>query len=346
MTWLDWLSGAAESVGHAVSEEAHAVTHAVEQVAHDAAEFTHDALGEISSGANMIGDALDAADHAIESVPVLGTLYDFTPIHTAAHLGGEWSHVVGEAAGDVEGEMEGRHADWGHLAHQVGSAAFDTGIAIAASEIGGAASGRILGRMAGSAGRLGARTAGRDVAGSLGAGAEGTLSRRGADYLAHTAFGGAVGSVATQPALQAGHRVGGGRYGGIFNYDQSVGHERSSASGHWAGQQSASGYHNPDDQPRQVQGRGIDYVRQGVNRDGNSIGHLGGSNFPAEVVSGPQHISYKDYRSYEKAVAEGRNVPAPDSNAVIDQPTEAPGQRIIIDADGGRHIIAPGQTKP
>lgn len=209
MSLWNWLTHEAEDVGHAIEDT------------------VHDTIGTAASGLHAVGDALGSIDEGIESIPVVGTLYDFTPLHTAAHLGHEWANVGAELGDDITGEMDGRHADWGHLGRQALAAGVDTGIAAASSYIGGRAVGKVLGSVAGSAEKVGMRAVGRDVAGELGAGGSRSIGRRAADFAAYNTVGGVIGSSATAPAR-------GIQYGAGLNFDDrphNVGHRAMNYGG-------------------------------------------------------------------------------------------------------------------
>jgi len=201
---MSWWNAILEA-GNEVAQE---VGHAATSVAHEVEHETQDVLHEVSHDLTAVGDNLQEMDEAIEAVPVLGTLYDLTPVHTAAHLGSEWANVGGELAGDLDGEMSGRHADWGHLGRQALAAGVDTAITVAASEIGGAGAGKLLGKVGGSAGRLGMKTLGKDVAGQLGAGGARSITRRGADLMAHTGVKGVIGGAISAPLNTTAHGAG------------------------------------------------------------------------------------------------------------------------------------------
>jgi hypothetical protein len=176
------------------------LSHEADSVAHEVSETAHEAIGSASSGMHAVGDTLGSIDESIEAIPVVGTIYDLTPVHSAVSLGHEWANVGAELGDDVGMEMEGKHANWGHLGRQALAAGVDTGITVASSYLGGKAAGKVLGTMAGSAEKVGMRAAGRDIAGDLGAGGAKSWTRRGADYAAHTAIGGSLGASAVAPA--------------------------------------------------------------------------------------------------------------------------------------------------
>ena len=295
-----------------------AITSVVNDVSEEVVSDVEQGLQVASTNLNTISDTLDDIDETIEEVPVLGTLYDLTPVHTAVHLGSEWSGVGGELAGDVNSEMHGSHADWGHLGNQALNAGVETGIAIAASEIGGAGAGRILGKMGGSAARAGMKTAGRDVAGQVGtkAGinmAERSLGRRGADFVAHTGLSGGIGSAFSTPAMASAHGAG-------VSWDDRPHLQRENRLGS-----------TPQSSGRLGQGGGegnLSMRGQGNHSHRTPTGDMGNmdyvfnhasnlpvyNNIPHGVNQPPIELSYREQMSMAKQSSMGNFVPRPPSN--------------------------------
>lgn len=286
-----------------------AITHAVSDVGNEIVHDVEAGLSVASQGLNTISDTLEDIDQSIESVPVVGTLYDLTPVHTAVHLGGEWAGVGGELAGDVNQEMHGQHADWGHLGRQALDAGIETGVAIAASEIGGAGAARMLGKVGGSAAKLGTRTVGRDIAGDVGGRvginmAERSLGRRGADYIAHTGLKGAIGSSFSTPAMATAHGMG-------VQWDDRPHLQRENRMG---SRPQSSGFIG--------QGGNMDLRRASMSRGGNLdyvANHASNrpvyNNIPHSVYQPPIEISYRDQMNMNKAREMGEYVPPPPSDA-------------------------------
>ncbi len=297
MSWWNAITSVAEDIGN---------------------EFVHDVesgLHTASSVLNTVSDTLEDIDESIESIPVVGTLYDLTPVHTAAHLGSEWAGVGGELAGDVEGEMEGRHADWGHLGRQALAAGTDTAITIAASEIGGAGAAKFLGKGVGAAERLGMKTLGRDVAGELGAGGARSFSRRVADYGATTAVKGTVGGAISAPLNASAHGAGIG-----WDDRPHLQRERGEVVPPSSGRLGQGGNYDLRDASRGMRNvsqrtptgnmSGMDYV----------MGHVSNrpvyNNIPHHIYTPPMEISFKDQMNMAKQREMGNYVPPPPSDAV------------------------------
>lgn len=296
-----------------------AITSVVEDTANEFVEDVETGLEATSSTLNSVSDALQDFDEAIESVPVVGTLYDLTPVHTAVHLGSEWTGVAGELAGDIDDEMEGRHADWGHLGRQALAATADTAITIAASEIGGAGAAKFLGKGVGAAERLGMRTLGRDVAGELGAGGARSLSRRVADYGAKTAVKGTVGGIISAPLNASAHGVG-------INWDnrphlqRELGHQYPPSSGRLGqggnmdlrdASEGRRGLPNTSQRTPTGDMGNMDYV----------MGHASNrpvyTNIPHDVYTPPYQVSYKAQMNMMKQREMGNYVPPPPAGAVF-----------------------------
>lgn len=288
-----------------------AITSVVEDVADEVVSDVETGLSVASQGLNTISDTLEDIDESIENVPVVGTLYDLTPVHTAVHLGSEWAGVGGELAGDVNQEMHGSHADWGHLGRQALNAGVETGVAIAASEIGGAGAGRILGKVGGSAAKLGTKTVGRDVAGEVGtrAGinmAERSLGRRGADYIAHTGLKGSIGSAFSTPAMASAHGMG-------IRWDDRPHLQRENRLGSTPQSSGRLGHGGNMDMRssggQRVDRGNMDYV---FNHASNLPVY---NNIPHSVYQPPIEISYKDQMNMAKQRDLGNFVPRPPPNA-------------------------------
>ena len=290
-----------------------AITSVVEDAGNEFVSEVETGLTNTSHALNQVSDTLENIDEAIEAVPVVGTLYDLTPAHTALHLGSEWAGVGGELAGDLDNSLEGRQSDWGHLGNQALAAGVDTAITIAASEIGGAGAGKILGKVGGSAGRLGMKTVGRDVAGDLGAKGAGSFSRRAVDWVAHTGLQGTIGGAISAPANASAHGAGIGwddrphlqRQRGE-NAPPSSGRLGQGGSG---GNMSMRGARNHTHQ--QVSGNmsNMDYVRNHAsNRPVDNM-------IPHHSYTPPYQVSYKQQMNMAKQRNEGIDVRPPPSNS-------------------------------
>jgi len=304
MSWLGALWGAVE---HAAED----VGHGIESAAHSVETAVHDGIGEASTILNDVGDTLHTIDDTIHSIPVVSQIYDLTPLATAVELGDEWAHVGGEFTGDLEGEMEGRHADWGHLARRAGEAALDTGIAGASMYAGGAFAGRALGRQAGAAARLGGKTLGRDIAGELGSRAgvsmaERSLGRRVADYGARSMVAGAGASVLSVPAKAAQHQMG-------ADFEDRHAHNSVGVSSGRYGQTAAHGSYPAINELRE---RGYDTTHVGTIMNTSD-------DRPAYIRREPQvRVSRDDQMQMQKAREMGQAFVPPPIDAVWEPPSE------------------------
>ena len=329
MSWWEAISNAVQDVGREASSvvsslestASSAVHGDWDQVGRDIVHDTHDLVGEVSNSLNSVGDALQSMDEAIESVPIVSTLYDFTPMHTAAHLGSEWAHVGGELAGDVGSEMEGHHADWGHLGRQALKAGADTAITIAASEIGGAGAGKILGKVAGSAERAGMKALGRDVAGDIGAGGARSTGRWIADRLAYNTVKGVTGGLGSAP-LTAGARGAGIRwddrpYQGRMSSGRVGQGSINTPGGNLALRDASRGSGAPTSEKRSEARDDWEGSLYG-GLDTTNVRHV------VETVDNtPPVFSYGDLMNYNKARELGQDTHGMPSNALFRPPDES-----------------------
>ncbi len=289
-----------------------AITSVVDDVAHEAVSEVESGLVNVSHNLNQVSDTLQEIDEAIESVPVVGTLYDLTPAHTAIHLGSEWAGVGGELAGDIDNSLEGRQSDWGHLGRQALAAGADTAITIAASEIGGAGAGKILGKVAGSAERAGMKTLGRDVAGELGAGAEQSFSRRAVDYIAHTGLKGSIGGAISAPANASAHGAG-------IDWDNRphLQRQRGEVVPPSSGRLGQGGNMDLRDAGRRNTSQrtptgdmgNMDYIRN--HASSNRVDYM----IPHPTYTPQYQVSYRDQMNMAKQRNEGQYVPPPPAGA-------------------------------